>query len=91
MSMLPPILSFVAPSGTGKTTLLENVIKDLAARGLRVAVLKHDAHRLELDKQGKDTWRFRQAGAWRTVIAGEAQMAAFSAVDGGAHGHRTRR
>ena len=55
MSMLPPILSFVAPSGTGKTTLLENVIKDLAARGLRVAVLKHDAHRLELDKHGKDT------------------------------------
>jgi len=82
MSSLPPVLSFVAPSGTGKTTLLERVISNLASRGVRVAVLKHDAHRLELDKKGKDTWRFRQAGAWRAVIAGEEQMAAFSAVDG---------
>ncbi len=82
MPMLPPVLSFVAPSGTGKTTLLERVIAQLTRRGLRVAVLKHDAHRLELDKKGKDTWRFRQAGAWRAVIAGQEQMAAFSSVDG---------
>ena len=48
----------------------EGLIRALTARGFRIGVLKHDAHRLELDKKGKDTWRFRQAGAWRAVIAG---------------------
>ena len=79
----PPIVAFVAPSGTGKTTLLEGVIRALVARGRRVAVLKHDAHRLELDRPGKDTWRFRRAGAWRALIAGDEQVALFGAVDGG--------
>ncbi|MBT3223203.1 MAG: molybdopterin-guanine dinucleotide biosynthesis protein B, partial [Proteobacteria bacterium] len=79
---LPPMVSFVGPSGTGKTTLIERVIVELTHRGFRIGVLKHDAHRLELDKPGKDTWRFRQAGAWRAVIVGDEQMAIFSAVDG---------
>jgi len=82
MAPLPPLISFVAPSGTGKTTLLEGVIGALRARDLRVAVFKHDAHRMELDKKGKDTWRLRKAGAWRVAIAGEAQLAVFSELDG---------
>ena len=54
----------------------------LTTREERVAVLKHDAHRLKLDTPGKDSWRFRQAGAWRVVVAGRAQLGLFSAVDG---------
>ena len=42
-------------------------------------MLKHDAHRLSYDKPGKDTWKFRQAGAHRAVIAGEHEVAVFSA------------
>ena len=81
MQPLPPIVGFVAPSGTGKTTLIEGVVRSLVQRGLRVGALKHDAHRLELDRPGKDTWRFRQAGAWRSVICGDGQVAMFSSVD----------
>ena len=44
---LPPMVSFVGPSGTGKTTLIERVIVELTHRGFRIAVLKHDAHRLD--------------------------------------------
>ena len=76
------MVTVAAPSGTGKTTLLEGVIAALVGRGYRVAVLKHDAHRLKLDTPGKDSWRFRQAGAWRVVVAGRAQLGLFSAVDG---------
>ncbi len=70
----PPMISFVAPSGTGKTTLVENVIAALTQRGLRVAGVKHDAHRIELDTEGKDSWRMRKAGA-ETLLVGKNQLA----------------
>ncbi len=57
------MLSFVAPSGTGKTTLLEKTLEVLVRGGVRVAVLKasHEDHRL--DVPGKDSFRFSAAGA----------------------------
>ena len=71
---MPPMISFVAPSGTGKTTLVEQVISQLTASGLRVAGVKHDAHRIELDTEGKDSWRMRKAGA-DTLLVGATQLA----------------
>lgn len=76
---LPPILAFSAPSGTGKSTAIVRLLGELRRRGLAVGVLKHDAHRLSYDKPGKDTWKFRQAGAERAVIAGEHEVAVFTA------------
>jgi molybdopterin-guanine dinucleotide biosynthesis protein MobB len=71
------MVSFVGPSGTGKTTLLEGVIAELTKRGHRVAAVKHDAHRIELDTEGKDSWRFRRAGAADTLLMGRDQLAWF--------------
>lgn len=82
MTALPPIVTFAAPSGTGKTTLICGVIESLSRRGVRVAVLKHDAHRLALDTPGKDSWRFRRAGATASLIAGDAEFGLFSALSG---------
>jgi molybdopterin-guanine dinucleotide biosynthesis protein MobB len=66
------IVSFVGRSGTGKTTLIERLILELSARGLRVAVIKHDAHRFDIDVEGKDTWRFTKAGAVvSTIVSAE--------------------
>lgn len=70
-----PVVSFVAPSGTGKTTLISAVIERLTGMGLRVGAIKHDAHRIELDTKGKDSWRLRQAGASETLLIGANQMA----------------
>ena len=64
-----PVFSFIAWSGIGKTTYLEQLTAELKSRGLRVAVLKHDAHRFEIDKQGKDSQRFAAAGADVVAIA----------------------
>nr|WP_279591388.1 molybdopterin-guanine dinucleotide biosynthesis protein B [Dorea longicatena] len=58
-----PIVSFVAYSGTGKTTFLEKLIPKLKARGLKIAIVKHDGHRFEIDHEGKDSDRFTKAGA----------------------------
>lgn len=70
-----PVVSFVAWSGTGKTTYLEKLVAELKRRGLRVAVLKHDAHEFEVDKPGKDSWRFTQAGADVTIVASATHAA----------------
>jgi molybdopterin-guanine dinucleotide biosynthesis protein MobB len=66
---MPRVFSFIAWSGTGKTTYLEGLIAALKARMLRVAAVKHDGHRLELDREGKDSWRFARAGADVVAVA----------------------
>ncbi len=73
--MLPPVISFVAKSGTGKTTLLVKLIAELKSRGYRVGVIKHNAHRFEIDHEGKDSWRMTQAGADTMVITSSEKIA----------------
>jgi len=65
------IVSFVAAgSNSGKTTLIEKIIPVLKARGLRVAVVKHTHAGYEMDRPGKDSWRFREAGADAVMLVG---------------------
>ena len=70
-----PIITFVGKSGTGKTTFVEKLIPALKADGLRLAVLKHDAHHFEMDKPGKDTYRFTAAGADVVTISNAEKFA----------------
>lgn len=70
-----PVLAFSAYSGTGKTTLIEKLIPKLKAQNLRVGVIKHDAHRFEIDREGKDSWRFTHAGADITILSSEEKCA----------------
>lgn len=74
-SMTPPVVSIVAKSGTGKTTLLEKLIAEMKARGYRVGAVKHDAHSFSIDHEGKDSWRLTQAGADTMLITSPAQIA----------------
>ena len=74
-SMKPPIFSFTAYSGTGKTTYIEKLIPLLKQKGLKVGVIKHDAHDFEIDHKGKDTWRFSQAGADKVSIGSKTHFA----------------
>jgi len=73
--MRKAVISVVAKSGTGKTTLLEKLIAELKHRNYRVGVIKHDAHRFEIDHVGKDSWRLTQAGADTMMISSEAKLA----------------
>ncbi len=58
-----PVLAVCGWSGSGKTTLLESLIPLLRERGLQVAVVKNDAHGVEVDRPGKDSDRLFRAGA----------------------------
>jgi molybdopterin-guanine dinucleotide biosynthesis protein MobB len=68
-------VSFVAKSGTGKTTLLEKVIARLKERGYKVGVVKHDAHRFDIDHPGKDSHRLTAAGADTMLISSPEKLA----------------
>lgn len=72
---MPPLLGIAAWSGTGKTTLLEQLLPLLQARGLKVAVIKHAHHDFEIDTPGKDSHRLREAGAVPMLIASSARIA----------------
>ncbi len=73
-----PIVGFSAWSGTGKTTLLTQVIPRLKAKGLRVAVIKHAHHHFDLDRPGKDSYELRKSGADHTIICTTKRMAAIT-------------
>ena len=62
-------------SGSGKTTLAERLIAALRAAGQRVSVVKHAHHKFDIDHEGKDSWRHRQAGASEVVIASALRLA----------------
>jgi molybdopterin-guanine dinucleotide biosynthesis protein B len=76
-----PIVSIVGASDSGKTTFLEKLIPELTARGYRVGAVKHDAHGFEIDREGKDTWRLKRAGAVVTAISSKDQFASIRQTD----------
>ncbi len=76
-----PILSIVGKSDSGKTTLLEKVVRELTDRGYRIGTVKHDAHSFEIDHEGKDSWRHKHSGAKLTVISSASQVALVSDAD----------
>ena len=60
---MPPIVSIVGTSKTGKTTLVVALIKELKSRGYHVATIKHCHHALTFDHANKDSWRHMEAGS----------------------------
>lgn len=75
VSLKVPAVSFVAKSGTGKTTLLEKVVAELKQRGWRLGVIKHDAHKFDIDHPGKDSYRLTAAGADTMLISSPEKLA----------------
>lgn len=69
------VVCFAGFSGAGKTTLIEQVIADFRARGLRVSVVKHAHHKFDIDRPGKDSYRHRAAGAFEVVLASDQRLA----------------
>ncbi len=77
-----PVLGICGCSGAGKTTLIEALLPLLLARGLRVAVVKHDAHNVCIDRPGKDSDRLFRAGADISLF-GEERFCRWHRDEGG--------
>lgn len=76
-----PVISVVGSSDCGKTTLIERLIESLSKKGYKVGTIKHDVHGFEVDKEGKDTYRHKQAGAHSVLISSPWKYALISDVD----------
>lgn len=79
--MIPAICVIGSKSNSGKTTLIEKLIRELKSRGFKVATIKHDGHNFDIDHPGKDTWRHRQAGADVVMISSSSQLAMIKQLD----------
>lgn len=71
----PPLLAIAAYSGTGKTTLLKQMIPLLKQRQIRVGLIKHTHHDMDVDTPGKDSYELRKAGADQTLVASNNRWA----------------
>ncbi len=76
-----PIVSIVGKSNSGKTTMIEKLVPELVRRGYRVATIKHDVHGFEVDREGKDSWRHKQAGAHTVIISSPQKLALIRDMD----------
>ncbi len=70
-----PVLGFAAFSGTGKTTLLTEILPILKKAGLRIGVIKHSHHHFQIDQPGKDSYKIREAGAEQILLAARSRTA----------------
>jgi hypoxanthine phosphoribosyltransferase len=78
---IPPVISMVGQSGSGKTVFLEKLIAELKARRLKIATIKHHPHRFEIDQEGKDSWRHARAGSDTVVVSSPNQVAVIKKLD----------
>ena len=62
------VMGIVGWSGSGKTSLLVELLPLLRAAGLSVSTMKHAHHRFDVDKPGKDSFRHREAGASEVLV-----------------------
>jgi molybdopterin-guanine dinucleotide biosynthesis protein B len=72
---LMKVFGFAGYSGSGKTTLIERLIPLFTRRGLSVSLIKHTHHGFDIDRPGKDSFRFRDAGAAEVLLAGGQRWA----------------
>jgi molybdopterin-guanine dinucleotide biosynthesis protein B len=76
-----PLVCIVGHSGSGKTTYIERLIPELKKRGYRLAVIKHHHGEFDIDVEGKDSWRYLQAGSDAAVISSPDKVALTKKVD----------
>lgn len=81
MQASPPVVAFVGKSDSGKTTVVEKVVAELASRGYRVATVKHHVHDFDIDVPGKDSWRHSRAGSVVSMVSAPDKFAVIRKVE----------
>ncbi len=75
---MPPIISFIGRSNSGKTTLIEKLIKHFTSQNMHIGLIKHTLHEFSFDKKGKDSYRHREAGAETVIVTNNKKIGMIS-------------
>nr|WP_245294045.1 molybdopterin-guanine dinucleotide biosynthesis protein B [Methylobrevis pamukkalensis] len=70
-----PVIGVAGWKNSGKTTLVARLVAEIAGRGLRVATVKHAHHSFDIDHEGTDSWRHREAGASEVALVSSRRLA----------------
>ena len=73
--MTAPLFGVVGWKNSGKTTLVVSLIASFTARGMTVSAIKHAHHGFDVDHEGRDSFRFRAAGAHSVAISSRMRFA----------------
>jgi len=77
-----PIIAIVGAHNSGKTTFIEKVIKRLKSYGYKVAAVKHDPKgKAKTDTEGKDSWKFQNAGADEVLLVSPKKITTFTKIE----------
>ena len=68
-----PVMGIIGWKNSGKTTLVVALVRELTARGFRVATVKHAHHAFDIDQPGKDSYLHREAGAQDVIVSSGAR------------------
>ncbi|OWU79058.1 molybdopterin-guanine dinucleotide biosynthesis protein B [Phaeobacter sp. 22II1-1F12B] len=69
------IYGVVGWKNAGKTGLMERLVTEITSRGISVSTIKHAHHSFDVDHEGKDSFRHRQAGATEVLLASRNRFA----------------
>ncbi len=79
---MPKVINIVGDkSNVGKTFVMEGIIRELKKRHLTVGTIKHDVHGFDIDKEGKDTYKHREAGSETVIISSPKRFALIKEVN----------
>lgn len=71
---MTPLITIVGKSNSGKTTLLTKLIPEIKKRGYRIGTIKHAHHGFDMDREGKDSYKHKQAGAEATLVSSPGRI-----------------
>jgi molybdopterin-guanine dinucleotide biosynthesis protein MobB len=72
------VFGVVGWKNSGKTGLMERLVSEFTAQGLRVSTIKHAHHAFDVDQAGTDSARHRAAGAAQVLLASSRRWALMS-------------
>lgn len=78
------VIGITGYKNSGKTTLVERLVRNLTARGYRIATVKHAHHAFDIDHEGRDSYRHRAAGAQEVAVVSRRMWATIRTLDGDA-------
>lgn len=73
--MSTPIFGVIGWKNSGKTTLMAKLLEEFTGRGLCVSAIKHAHHSFDIDHPGRDSHRFREAGARQVALVSPKRWA----------------